>query len=313
MPEDEKKALLIDNDTRSRNIMAKLIGDRFPFKIEQAETSKVNLMFVKNANPDVIFVDVSMPALDGLPLFELIRGDVDLKDTPVIVTSAHADRQTLGKLVQLGITNLVLKPYDLRNTVKTIRDNLAQIAGVAVEDLAPRSAFANKEKKSDDGPHAKFLNLIKNEIKDEAYEACWRAFRALAGDETQMVKLKGAPPNPKNVFYKEIFVEEEHKLPVAVGLFASENGVRRIVSKMQGGLMVKLDEQAIESFGELGAEAVKVFVEKLEEKGVKLERQKIAVDRDVDPASDKSTRFRMTFTSESKEIFAFFVMVKTPD
>ena len=313
MPDDAKKALLLDNDTRSRNIMAKLVGDRFPFKIEQAETNKVNLLFVKNAKPDVIFIDISMPALDGLPLFELVRGDVDLKDTPVIVTSAHADRQTLGKLLQLGITNLVLKPYDIRNTVKTIRDNLAEIAGVAVEDLAPRSGWGKEEKKEDEGPHAKFLNLIANESKDEAYEACWRAFRSLAGDETQMVKLKGAPPNPKNVFYKELFVEQEHKLPVAVGLFASENGVRRIVSKMQGGLMVKLDDQAVREYSELGAEAVKVFVEKLAEKGVTLERQKTAVDRDVDPASDKSTRFQMTFTSESKEIFAFFVMVKTPD
>jgi hypothetical protein len=82
---------------------------------------------------------------------------------------------------------------------------------------------------------------------------------------------------------------------------------------MQGGLMVKLDDQAVREYSELGAEAVKVFVEKLAEKGVTLERQKTAVDRDVDPASDKSTRFQMTFTSESKEIFAFFVMVKTPD
>ena len=59
---------------------------------------------------DVLMFDICMPHLDGLSAIKKIR-EKD-KKIPIIILSAHAEKEYLWKAVELKISKYLVKPYD---------------------------------------------------------------------------------------------------------------------------------------------------------------------------------------------------------
>ena len=60
--------------------------------------------------PDAIVLDVSLPKLDGLSVLSAVRNDPILKNTPVIVVTAHATQQIKARAISLGASRFITKP-----------------------------------------------------------------------------------------------------------------------------------------------------------------------------------------------------------
>lgn len=67
--------------------------------------------------PDLIITDINMPGMDGLSLVEKIR-DLD-KDVPIIIVSAHSDKEKLLRAIKLNLVDYIIKPIE-RKTLKTL-------------------------------------------------------------------------------------------------------------------------------------------------------------------------------------------------
>lgn len=59
---------------------------------------------------DVIFLDLSLPKLDGIALWERIRTSALLRSIDVIPCTAANDRATVLKVAQLGAKQYLVKP-----------------------------------------------------------------------------------------------------------------------------------------------------------------------------------------------------------
>jgi len=63
--------------------------------------------------PDVIFLDVVMPIMDGFEACSLIKSDPEIKHIPVIMlTAARTDKETKIKALELGADAFLSKPID---------------------------------------------------------------------------------------------------------------------------------------------------------------------------------------------------------
>lgn len=71
----------------------------------------------KETAPDLIITDINMPGMDGLSLVEKIR-EFD-KDLPIIIVSAHSEKEKLLRAVKLNLTDYIIKPIE-RKTLKTL-------------------------------------------------------------------------------------------------------------------------------------------------------------------------------------------------
>ena len=74
--------------------------------------------------PDLIFVDLNMPILDGYDVIKAIKSSDLLKTIPVIVFSTSKNIDTISKCMALGANLYITKPMSLELTVKAINFTL---------------------------------------------------------------------------------------------------------------------------------------------------------------------------------------------
>lgn len=76
--------------------------------------------------PDLILLDVMMPALDGPGLLPLIRALEGHADTPVIFMTAQSQDTEIQRLMNLGAAGVIIKPFDPLTLSGTVRALLAK-------------------------------------------------------------------------------------------------------------------------------------------------------------------------------------------
>lgn len=116
-----KKILVADDD--------KSIADLLQQGLEQEgyETHKAtqSLRFydaVMELRPDLILLDLMMPYLEGEDELHLLQMNPATRNIPVIVVTAkHEAKQEEEKYRQLGVIEIVTKPFDLEKLVALIK------------------------------------------------------------------------------------------------------------------------------------------------------------------------------------------------
>ncbi len=68
------------------------------------------LELYKQYRPSILLLDICMPKKDGLEVLKIVR-ESDLK-TPVIIMTAHTEKEYLMNAVELYITKYLVKPFD---------------------------------------------------------------------------------------------------------------------------------------------------------------------------------------------------------
>lgn len=63
--------------------------------------------------PDLIFLDLNMPIMNGKQFLTEAKKDVQLKDIPVIILSTSSDLTTKSETIQLGASDFITKPNKL--------------------------------------------------------------------------------------------------------------------------------------------------------------------------------------------------------
>jgi len=108
-----KFALIVDDDPVSREAVAAIVKDQPHWQVLEAPDGKTALEILRSGNrPNLCFIDLNMPEMDGIALLREIRGDPELRDLRVVVTSGVRERDKIVALAHLQIQTYLLKPVD---------------------------------------------------------------------------------------------------------------------------------------------------------------------------------------------------------
>ncbi|MEU6097315.1 response regulator transcription factor [Streptomyces sp. NPDC047079] len=116
------RLLLVDDDPLVRAGLSFMLGGADDIEIvgEAADGSEVEQL-VYRTRPDVVLMDIRMPAVDGLTATELLRRRTDAPQV-VVLTTFHADEQVLRAL-RAGAAGFVLKdtpPAEILDAVRRV-------------------------------------------------------------------------------------------------------------------------------------------------------------------------------------------------
>lgn len=114
--------LLVEDDSDSKKIMHDVLSDNFE-KVFTAQNGDEGLKKFKKYNPNMVITDAFMPISDGLDMTRNIK-EIS-KDTPIIVLSAHSEKETLLKAIDVGVDKYLIKPIMADDLLKTI-ENVAK-------------------------------------------------------------------------------------------------------------------------------------------------------------------------------------------
>jgi CheY-like chemotaxis protein len=77
--------------------------------------------YEKAVRPDIIFLDLNMPRMDGRQVLEKIKGDSALRSIPVVVLTTSAAENDIVQSYNLGANCYVSKPVDLDGFIRVIQ------------------------------------------------------------------------------------------------------------------------------------------------------------------------------------------------
>lgn len=118
------KFLIIEDEESIRALMRHTLKKNFSCLVMEAKDGEEGLQMAQSAIPNLILLDLTMPVMDGKETLQIIRNNAVLRKTPVIVMTAMNDKEVIGSLVELGISDYILKPIDIKETVKRIKKTL---------------------------------------------------------------------------------------------------------------------------------------------------------------------------------------------
>ena len=122
---DKKTLLAVDDAEINRKILSKLFSS--DFNVLEAIDGKDALKVIteNKGNIDVIILDVIMPKYDGFYFLEKIK-DTDFSDIPVVIATTDNSPEAEERLLDLGATDLIYKPFNPQNAVKRVKAILAR-------------------------------------------------------------------------------------------------------------------------------------------------------------------------------------------
>jgi signal transduction histidine kinase len=108
-----------DNATARETLVAILEGEGYDLQL--AKDGIQALTVLKHLQPDLILLDVMMPAMDGFEVCRHIRATPHLAEVPIILLTALDDRDSLVRGLESGADDFLSKPPDRRELVARVR------------------------------------------------------------------------------------------------------------------------------------------------------------------------------------------------
>jgi DNA-binding response OmpR family regulator len=127
-----KKVLLADDDRDLvQALAARCLG--LGLQVIVAYDAMTALMQINRQRPDVVCLDVNMPAGNGLCVCEMLAGNEELSAVPVIIVTGRTDEETVRRCHDMG-AYYVLKSSDVWPRVEPL---LREILGLAPPQPSP--------------------------------------------------------------------------------------------------------------------------------------------------------------------------------
>lgn len=110
---DEKKinVLVVDDEADFRELITFWLQSK-GYSVIPADGGEAAVKLVKQNKPDIIFMDLRMPGVDGIEAIKRIR-KID-QDIPIIVISAHLDNEKARLATDYGISGIFYKGEDFK-------------------------------------------------------------------------------------------------------------------------------------------------------------------------------------------------------
>jgi twitching motility two-component system response regulator PilG len=127
------KVMVIDDSNtirRSAEIFLKSSG----CQVILAEDGFDALAKISNEHPDLIFVDIMMPRLDGYQTCSLIKRNARYKTTPVIMLSSKDGLFDRARGRMVGSDQYLTKPFTQETLLDAVQDYAAQSRNNQEED-----------------------------------------------------------------------------------------------------------------------------------------------------------------------------------
>lgn len=103
------QVVVIDDDLVTRTLARAALTDN-GFEVYEATTGKDGYALANEVEPDCVVLDLGLPDIDGAELISALRQSLQHRQTPIIVLTGAADRDTKGRAFAAGADDYIVKP-----------------------------------------------------------------------------------------------------------------------------------------------------------------------------------------------------------
>jgi len=113
------RILVIDDESAIRDSL-KMVLEYEGYEVMQAATGEEGVKLVEREAPDLVFLDIKMPGMDGMEVLQKLKHMVE--NTPIVVFSGHGTINAAVEATRLGAFDFIEKPLDTNRLMVTVRN-----------------------------------------------------------------------------------------------------------------------------------------------------------------------------------------------
>ena len=110
----EKKILIVDDEPHIRALLEQTLEDFEDEDVEilTAKDGQEGLELIEEEQPDLVFLDVMMPKMNGFDVCETVKHTLKLKDIYIVMLTAKGQELDQKKGEDVGADTYMTKPFD---------------------------------------------------------------------------------------------------------------------------------------------------------------------------------------------------------
>lgn len=121
-----KKILVADDEKHIVQIVQFNLEKKGNYEVIVAYDGEMALELIKQEKPDLVISDIMMPKMTGFELFEALRKDEEIKDTPFIILTAKGQDSYFEEGQEKGIFHILTKPFSPKALLAIAKEILGE-------------------------------------------------------------------------------------------------------------------------------------------------------------------------------------------
>lgn len=122
--------LIVEDDEPTADVLEAAINQERGYVAERVSSGDEALASLALRSPDLLLLDIQLPGMSGLELYDKIRADDRFKGLPIVFETGGGRRHAEA-LRARGIATYVKKPFDLEELVRFVKKLAPPLRGVA--------------------------------------------------------------------------------------------------------------------------------------------------------------------------------------
>jgi two-component system alkaline phosphatase synthesis response regulator PhoP len=131
---DVTKVLVVDDKEEIR-LLCRVNLEAEGMEVVEAADGEAGFALALSEQPDVILLDVMMPALDGWQVAERLFDDLATREIPLVFLTARAELRDRARGLELGGIDYITKPFNPIELASVIRRLLERVRRGEREEL----------------------------------------------------------------------------------------------------------------------------------------------------------------------------------
>jgi len=122
----EKKILIVDDEANIRILMEQVLEKLEDEGVELllAENGQEALEIIKSNKPDLVFLDIMMPKMNGLDVCQTVKQELKIPDIYIIILTAKGQENDKQKGLEVGADLYMTKPFRPKAILEKSREVL---------------------------------------------------------------------------------------------------------------------------------------------------------------------------------------------
>jgi YesN/AraC family two-component response regulator len=112
-------AMVVEDEQEANELMVSTFSNFFN-TIDSAMNAEDALEIYKLKKPDVVFIDIILPGMDGLELARKIR-EIN-PDQIIVIISASNDMSKISEAIKIGVDSFIQKPIDSNKIIDMLKN-----------------------------------------------------------------------------------------------------------------------------------------------------------------------------------------------
>ncbi|HKL76842.1 MAG TPA: PAS domain S-box protein, partial [Gammaproteobacteria bacterium] len=125
---EPQTVLYLEDNPANLKLVSQLLRESPGVELITAENPEVGIELALSRRPNLIFLDINLPGMDGYDVLEILQEDETLRQVPVVALTANAMPKDVERGKRAGFADYLTKPLDVAHFKRVVATYLGEAA-----------------------------------------------------------------------------------------------------------------------------------------------------------------------------------------